>query len=85
MVIGSGTVPREVLKGKQMRAAVVPGFGKPLVIEDRPVPEPAPGQVVIRMEASGAPGTGRPQRGPAWLDVRVVSARPSSNPNERSS
>ena len=36
-----------------MRAAVVPGFGQPLVIEDRPVPEPGPGQVVIRMEASG--------------------------------
>jgi alcohol dehydrogenase, propanol-preferring len=36
-----------------MKAAVVPGFGQPLVIEDRPVPEPGPGQVVIRMEASG--------------------------------
>jgi len=36
-----------------MRAAVVPGFGQPLVIEERPVPEPGPGQVVIRMEASG--------------------------------
>jgi hypothetical protein len=31
-----------------MRAAVVPGFGQPLVIEDRPVPEPGPGQVVER-------------------------------------
>jgi len=36
-----------------MRAAVVPGFGQPLVIEDRPVPDPGPGQVVVRMEASG--------------------------------
>src|SRR5690348_5004917 len=36
-----------------MRAAVVPGFGQPLVIEDRPVPEPGPGQVVVQMEASG--------------------------------
>jgi propanol-preferring alcohol dehydrogenase len=36
-----------------MRAAVVPGFGQPLVIEDRPLPDPGPGQVVIRMEASG--------------------------------
>jgi hypothetical protein len=35
-----------------MRAAVVPGFGQPLVIEDRPVPEPGPGQVVVQMEAS---------------------------------
>jgi len=31
----------------------VPGFGQPLVIEDRAVPVPEPGQVVIRMEASG--------------------------------
>src|SRR6516164_9090754 len=36
-----------------MRAAVVPGFGQPLAIQDRPVPEPGSGQVVIRMEASG--------------------------------
>jgi alcohol dehydrogenase, propanol-preferring len=36
-----------------MRAAVVPGFGQPLAIEDRPVPEPGSGQVAIRMEASG--------------------------------
>ncbi len=36
-----------------MRAAVVPGFGQPLVIEDRPVPDPGPGQVAVRMEASG--------------------------------
>jgi alcohol dehydrogenase, propanol-preferring len=36
-----------------MKAAVVHAFGEPLVIEDRPTPEPGPGQVVIRMEASG--------------------------------
>ena len=36
-----------------MRSAVVRQFGAPLVIEDRPIPEPA-GQVVIRMEASVA-------------------------------
>jgi alcohol dehydrogenase, propanol-preferring len=36
-----------------MRAAVVRGFGQPLIIEERPVPEPGPGQVVVRMEASG--------------------------------
>ena len=36
-----------------MRAAVVRSFGQPLVIEDRPVPEPGPGRVVVRMEASG--------------------------------
>src|SRR5260370_2743451 len=36
-----------------MRAAVGPGLGQPLVDEDGPVPEPGPGQVVVRMEASG--------------------------------
>lgn len=36
-----------------MRAAVVRAFGAPLVIEDRPDPEPGPGQVVIAVEASG--------------------------------
>jgi alcohol dehydrogenase, propanol-preferring len=36
-----------------MKAAVVREFGKPLVIEDRPIPEPGPGQIAIRMQASG--------------------------------
>jgi alcohol dehydrogenase, propanol-preferring len=36
-----------------MRAAVVRAFGQPLIIEERPVPESGPGQVVVRMEASG--------------------------------
>ncbi len=36
-----------------MKAAVVREFGEPLVLEDRPVPEPAPGQVCVRMIASG--------------------------------
>src|ERR1700740_2174097 len=36
-----------------MRAAVVQQFGEPLVIEDRPIPEPGPGQITVKMEASG--------------------------------
>lgn len=36
-----------------MRAAVVRQFGQPLVIEDRPIPEPGPGQITVRMIASG--------------------------------
>lgn len=36
-----------------MKAAVVHEFGRPLVIENRPVPEPGPGQITVRMEASG--------------------------------
>jgi propanol-preferring alcohol dehydrogenase len=36
-----------------MKAAVVTPFGSPLEIRDLPVPEPGPGQVLIRMETSG--------------------------------
>jgi propanol-preferring alcohol dehydrogenase len=36
-----------------MKAAVVRAFGEPLVIEERPDPVPGPGQVRIRVEASG--------------------------------
>ena len=36
-----------------MKAAVVRQFGEPLVIEDRPIPEAGPGQITVRMEASG--------------------------------
>ncbi|MDQ0757827.1 zinc-dependent alcohol dehydrogenase [Streptomyces canus] len=36
-----------------MKAAVVRAFGEPLVIEDRPDPEPGPGQVRVLVEASG--------------------------------
>jgi D-arabinose 1-dehydrogenase-like Zn-dependent alcohol dehydrogenase len=36
-----------------MKAAVVTDFGEPLEIQDLPVPEPGPGQVQVRTEASG--------------------------------
>jgi propanol-preferring alcohol dehydrogenase len=36
-----------------MRAAVVHQFGQPLTIDDRPIPDPGPGQITVRMEASG--------------------------------
>jgi propanol-preferring alcohol dehydrogenase len=36
-----------------MRAAVAREFGKPLVIEDVPVPQPKPHEVLIKLEASG--------------------------------
>lgn len=36
-----------------MRAAVVRRFGDPLVIEERPVPEPGPRDVLVRVVASG--------------------------------
>jgi propanol-preferring alcohol dehydrogenase len=36
-----------------MRAAVVREFRKPLVIEEVPVPQPGPGQVVVKIAATG--------------------------------
>jgi propanol-preferring alcohol dehydrogenase len=36
-----------------MKAAVVPALGAPLEIREVPIPEPGPGQVLIRMQASG--------------------------------
>ena len=36
-----------------MKAAVVHKFGAPLVIEDVPVPKPGPGQVLVKVVASG--------------------------------
>lgn len=36
-----------------MRAAVVHEFGAPLELEDRPVPTPGPGQVLVKVETSG--------------------------------
>ncbi|AXH36058.1 zinc-dependent alcohol dehydrogenase [Humibacter sp. BT305] len=36
-----------------MRAAVVTAFDEPVVVEDRAVPRPGPGQVLVRLEACG--------------------------------
>lgn len=36
-----------------MKAAVVREFGKPLVIEDAPIPMPGPGQIQVAIQASG--------------------------------
>jgi hypothetical protein len=36
-----------------MKAAVVRAFKEPLIIEDRPIPEPGDGQVLVKIEASG--------------------------------
>jgi alcohol dehydrogenase, propanol-preferring len=38
---------------KTMRAAVVRAFGKPLSIEEMPIPAPGPGEVLIKVIASG--------------------------------
>jgi propanol-preferring alcohol dehydrogenase len=36
-----------------MRAAVVREFGRPLVIEEMVAPRPGPGEVLVRIEATG--------------------------------
>jgi propanol-preferring alcohol dehydrogenase len=36
-----------------MRAAVVHDFDRPLSLEERPVPKPGPGEVLVRLETSG--------------------------------
>lgn len=36
-----------------MQAAVVTAFDQPVTVEDRPVPQPGPGQVLVRLEACG--------------------------------
>ena len=38
---------------KTMRAAVVHEFGKPLTIEEAPIPTPGPGEVLIKVVANG--------------------------------
>lgn len=38
---------------RKMRAAVVHKFREPLTIEEVPVPEPGPGQILVRVAASG--------------------------------
>lgn len=38
---------------RTMRAAVVPALGAPLRIEEVAVPEPGPGQILVKVEASG--------------------------------
>jgi len=38
---------------KTMKAAVVRAFGQPLTIEERPIPTPGPGEVLVKIRATG--------------------------------
>lgn len=40
-----------------MRAAVLKGFSEPLVIEERPIPQPGPGEILVKVHAVGICGT----------------------------
>jgi propanol-preferring alcohol dehydrogenase len=43
----------QIVKESIMRAAVVPAFGAPAQVEDREIPQPGAGQVLVRLEACG--------------------------------
>jgi len=45
------------MAGATMRAARFHGAGRPLVVEEVPRPDPAPGEVLVRIEAAGVCGT----------------------------
>src|SRR5205814_1162804 len=54
-------------EGRRMKAAIYPGEGKPIVIDDLPDPEPGPDDVVIKVARCGICGTDLVMtRGGAW-------------------
>lgn len=42
-----------------MKAAVVTGFAEPLIIQDRHIPEPGPGQILVKNHLQGHQGRTR--------------------------
>ncbi|MEM0276902.1 zinc-dependent alcohol dehydrogenase [Pyrobaculum sp.] len=55
-----------------MRAAVIKEWGKPLSIEDVPKPEPGPGEVLVRIHASGVCHTDIHQWKGDWPSVKYI-------------
>ncbi len=55
---------------KTMKAAVVREFGKPLTIDEVPVPEPGPGQVLLKIGGAGA----------CHSDLHILEAPPKPGP-----
>ncbi len=51
---------------KTMKAAVVHAFGAPLTIEEVPIPTPGPGEVLVKVIATGV-CPHRPSRGERGL------------------
>ena len=51
-----------------MKAAFVREFGKPLTIEEMPIPQPGTGQVLVKVHACGVCGTDLH----GWILVSVV-------------
>ena len=57
-----------------MRAAVVKDFTQPLEITQVSTPEPGPGEVLVRIEASGL------GRRPVWTRARAAALIPLTDP-----
>lgn len=54
-----------------MKAVVLPAFGQALILEERPVPEPAAGEALIRVKASGL----------CYSDLKIRDGKnPKANP-----
>ena len=63
---------------KTMKAAVVHEFGKPLTIEEVPIPQPRAGQILVKIHACGVCGTDLNAARGDWLimaDSNVLMPR----------
>jgi hypothetical protein len=66
-----------------MKAAVVHEFGRPLKVEDIPIPEPGSGEIVVKVETSGLCHTDVHAAHGDWPPVKpkppfIPTTRPSS-------
>src|SRR5699024_3338867 len=85
-------VPRRLHEGALVKAAVFHGPGRPLTIEDIPVPEPGPGEVLVRIAACGVchtdlhyldHGTPTFKKPPLVLGHEIAGTRASRDPSGR--
>jgi hypothetical protein len=58
---------------RTMRAGVVHAFGKPLTIDEVPIPTPGPGEVLIKVVATGVCHTGL-HAAPCVTDVMGIGS-----------
>src|SRR5215831_20255009 len=59
-----------------MRAAVLQAFGEPLVITETSVPEPAAGEILVRVEACGVCHSDLHLAGGEWDMLRPITKLP---------
>ncbi len=68
--------------GKTMKAAVVREFGKPLTIEDMPIPQPKAGQILVKIRACGVCGTDLHAARGDWRPAKSRDASRSNSGTE---